>query len=85
MVGVYNAVAPQPVRGAALLRLTAEKLRKRVLFFPVPAFALRLILGEMSAVVLNSNFVSADKVTATGFQFLYPELSVALGQIFEQK
>jgi hypothetical protein len=57
-------------------------MRRRAIFMPVPAFGLRLILGEMSAVVLNSNQVSAEKVLAAGFEFQFPQLDAALKEIF---
>jgi hypothetical protein len=80
--GVFNAVAPQPARNRDLVRATARAMRQPVLMLPAPAFALRLMLGEMSAVVLNSNRVSAEKIERAGFQFEFPALESALGEIF---
>ncbi|MFN4080954.1 MAG: DUF1731 domain-containing protein, partial [Saprospiraceae bacterium] len=51
---------------------------------PAPSFALRILLGEMSAVVLNSNRVSAQKVTDAGFEFEYPELEGALRALLQR-
>ena len=79
--GVYNAVAPQPERIKPLVQSAARALGKTALIVAVPAFALRLALGEMSAVVLNSNLVSDDKIRSAGFVFEYPELSGALQHI----
>ncbi|HLP94512.1 MAG TPA: TIGR01777 family oxidoreductase [Saprospiraceae bacterium] len=83
--GVYNLVAPNPVRGKALVVSTAWAMRKKVLLAPAPSFVLRLMLGEMSAVILNSNRVSADKLLKSGFAFQYPELEPALRHIFATK
>ncbi len=82
VAGVFNAVAPLPERLKALVQATADAMHKNALLMPVPAFALRLALGEMSAVVLNSNLVVADKIQAAGFVFEYPKLPAALQQIF---
>ena len=79
--GVYNAVAPQPERIKPLVAAAAQAMGKKALLVPVPAFALRLALGEMSAVVLNSNLISDDKIRAAGFVFEYPELLGALQHI----
>lgn len=79
--GVYNVVAPQPVRNEALVRLTAKAMRQPALFLPAPGFMLQLILGEMSSVVLNSNRVSAEKIQQEGFVFQYPELEGALNNL----
>lgn len=82
--GVFNAVSPHPSRNIDFITATAKAMRQPVLFVPVPAFGLRLILGEMADTVLFSNLVSADKVIQAGFHFQYPELSGALEQIYRK-
>lgn len=82
VAGVFNAVAPQPERLKPLVQATAQAMGKNALIVPVPAFALRLALGEMSVVVLNSNLVAGDKLREAGFSFQYPKLEAALGEIF---
>ena len=81
-VEVYNAVAPHPARNLDLVRATAKAMRQWAVFAPAPAFVMRLVLGEMSAVILNSNLVSADKLLAAGFEFRHPELEGALADVF---
>jgi len=83
--GVFNAVAPESVRNKQLVRSTARAMHQRAVFVPVPAFALRLVLGEMSAVVLNSNHVSAGKTLTAGFEFQFPKLDAALEEIFSTR
>lgn len=82
MSGVYNLVAPHPVRGKALVQSTARAMRRPAVFLPAPAFVLRLLLGEMYAAVLNSNRVSAQKLLDTDFVFRFPQLDPALHAIF---
>lgn len=79
--GVFNAVAPRPERNIELLKKTAKAWGKPALFLSIPAFALRLVLGEMSAVVLNSNRVSAQRLLEAGFDFSYPHAAGALKQV----
>ncbi len=81
--GIYNAVAPYPVRNRELVQATARAMGRSALFVPVPAFALRLMLGEMADVVLNSTRISADKILNAGFSFRYPTVEEALQHIFE--
>jgi len=81
--GVYNAVAPEPARNKDLVKATAKAMRQPALIVPAPSFALRLALGEMSAVVLNSNLISDEKIRATGFVFHFPDLQSALQDIFK--
>lgn len=80
--GVYNAVAPYPVRNKELVQGIAKAMKHHALILPAPALAMRLVLGEMSAVILNSNRISAEKALLAGFEFQYPELEKALEAIF---
>ena len=76
--GVYNAVAPNPVQQAELTKSIAQVLKRPVFLPKVPEFALKLLLGEMSAIVLESQRVCSKKIQNTGFKFNYYELSAAL-------
>ncbi|MBC9930833.1 TIGR01777 family oxidoreductase [Chitinophaga qingshengii] len=82
--GIYNAVAPQPVRHKELM-LTMARAAKGNSFITsyVPAFALKLALGEMSVEILKSVNVSSRKIQDTGFQFSYPTIGEAMEQLFK--
>lgn len=80
--GIFNAVAPHPARNVDFIKAVAKAMHKPALFIPAPAFALRLVFGEMADTILFSNRVSAEKVIAAGFHFQYPELGGALEQIY---
>ncbi len=82
--GVYNAVAPTPVRGKAMVHAIAKAMKQPAVFLPAPSFALRVVLGKMSAVILNSNRISAQKIEQAGFQFQYLQLEQALAAIFDK-
>ena len=85
MVGAYNAVAPDPVDNAAFTRLLARKLQ-RPLFLPnIPEFMMRLMLGEMSDLVLGGKAVSASKLIDSGSIFLYPQLDMALDELYNHR
>lgn len=77
--GPYNAVAPHPASNKALTIQLANALKGKF-YIPihVPAFLLKLILGEMSVEVLKSTTVSSQKIEQAGFVFQYPDLSTAL-------
>lgn len=75
--GEYNLTAPHPVQNRDFMRTLAKVLR-RPYWFPVPAFALRLLLGEMSTLVLDGQRVVPARLLAEGFNFVYAELEGAL-------
>jgi hypothetical protein len=82
MNGVYNAVAPHPVSNQTLTIELAKKICGSFYIpFYVPAFVLKIALGEMSIEVLKSATVSSHKIEAAGFQFQYPSIHDALNQL----
>lgn len=83
--GVFNAVAPHPVSNKELMLDLAQQLRgKAYIPVPVPAFALRLLMGEMSVELLKSCTVSSQKISAAGFQFVYPTLHAAVHELITE-
>lgn len=78
MEGSYNAVAPNPVSNKELTLTLARGRKKFFIPVHVPAFLLRLVLGQMSIEVLKSATVSADKILKTGFHFKFPFIKSAL-------
>ncbi len=80
MQGAYNATAPNPVTNSEFTRMLAQCL-KRPALFPVPAWLLKILLGEMSGLVLGSQRVIPERLLVQGFKFQYPDLSSALSQV----
>lgn len=80
--GSYNAVAPNPVNNKQLTLTIAKKLRGKF-FIPVhvPAFVLKIILGEMSIEVLKSTTVNAKKIMDSGFQFTHTTIEQAIDDL----
>ncbi len=78
LAGPVNAVAPTPVTNAEFTRVLARVLRRPAIV-PLPAFAARLMLGEMAdALLLASARVVPKRLQETGYAFRYPELEGAL-------
>jgi uncharacterized protein (TIGR01777 family) len=75
--GAVNATAPHPVTNDEFTRRLAAVLHRPAMF-PVPAFALKLLFGEMSEVLLDSQRVLPAAAQTAGFHFQYPQLSAAL-------
>lgn len=80
--GVYNMVAPNPVTNEQLTKAVAKQLHKPLWAPNVPAFALKLILGEMASIVLGSTRVSAQKILDADFNFKYTDIADALKEIY---
>lgn len=78
--GPFNIAAPDPVRMSEFCRELGRTLR-RPSWIPVPAFALRLLLGEMSAVVLAGQRVIPARLLESGYHFAHPTLPGALADI----
>jgi uncharacterized protein len=81
--GAYNMVAPNPVTNAQLTKAVAKQLNRPIWLPNVPAFALKLLFGEMSIVVLGSTKVSSKKIEDAGFKFKYPDVTAALKEIYQ--
>ncbi|MGH9832949.1 MAG: TIGR01777 family oxidoreductase, partial [Blastocatellia bacterium] len=75
--GAINGVAPGIVTNEEFTRELAGALNRPV-FFPVPEFALRILMGEMAEVALASQRVVPQVALDTGYQFRYPNLRPAL-------
>jgi uncharacterized protein (TIGR01777 family) len=75
--GTFNATAPHPVRMAELARALGAVLRRPAVL-PVPAIALKLMLGEAATVLLSGQHVLPRRALAAGFEFRFPHVSAAL-------
>jgi hypothetical protein len=75
--GPVNAVAPNPVTNAVFTHELAATLHRPAIL-PVPAFALKILFGEMSQVLLGGQRVIPQAALRAGFPFRFPDLSEAL-------
>jgi uncharacterized protein (TIGR01777 family) len=78
--GPLNGVAPEPVRNSAFTRSLARAVHRPALF-PVPAFVLKLLFGEMADIMIASQRVVPEAVKRTGFRYQHPDLNEALAGI----
>jgi uncharacterized protein len=78
--GPVNSVAPNPVTNAVFTRELAAALHRPAIF-PVPAFALKILFGEMSQILLGGQRVIPQAALRAGFQFRFPELGDALRHV----
>ncbi|MFB3122405.1 MAG: TIGR01777 family oxidoreductase [Candidatus Binatia bacterium] len=77
VMGAINATAPGSVTMKEFCQ-TLGKVLRRPSWAPVPAFVLRVLMGEMSDMVLTGQRVLPVKAQESGYVFKYPNLSEAL-------
>jgi uncharacterized protein len=75
--GVYNLSAPGPVSNAEFGRALSRVIR-RPNWLPVPSFAMKLLLGEMSALVLEGQFMLPKRLLELGYGFRFEKVEPAL-------
>jgi uncharacterized protein (TIGR01777 family) len=75
--GAVNVTAPEPVTNRELSR-TLGRVLVRPTVTPVPAFALRLLYGEMGSIVTAGQRAVPAKLLEAGYEFRQPELEAAL-------
>ncbi len=75
--GTYNLTTPQPVQNATFGK-TLARILKRPYWLPVPAFALKLVLGEMSKLVLEGQRAVPKRLLEAGYRFRFSEHEAAL-------
>ena len=75
--GVYNLTSPYPVKNADFERAIGRAMRRPALI-PTPAFAIRLLFGEMAVTVLEGQRAVPERLEKAGFVFKYPRIKEAL-------
>jgi uncharacterized protein len=82
LTGAYNAVAPNPVTNHDLTKISAQVLKRPFWMPNVPAFALKLVFGEMANVVLGGNYVLNQRIKQeTDFDYKFVEVRKALADL----
>ncbi|PFP23555.1 TIGR01777 family protein [Bacillus sp. AFS073361] len=81
MAGPINFTAPHPVTMSEFGKSLSSVLH-RPYWLPVPSVALRLLLGEMSTLVVDGQKVLPEMLLDNGYPFKYSNLNLALKNIF---
>ena len=82
--GAFNMVAPYPVHNDKFAATLAEVLH-RPAFVRVPAFAVRLLMGEASVLVLTGQRAIPKRLEAAGFHFRFADLEEALRNVLARR
>lgn len=81
--GIYNAVADDIRTNREFMRVLAKANNKFFIPLNVPTFLMKLVLGEMSEMILEGTRVSNKKIKSQGFDFKYSDLDVTLKQLLK--
>jgi uncharacterized protein len=79
---VYN-ISARPLTNRQFAQAIGKVMR-RPAFFPVPAFLIRLLFGEMSTVVLDGQHVSSRRLEKAGFEYHFPQAEAALRDLLKR-
>ena len=81
MRGAYNGTALEAVTNRQLTKAIAKTLKKPLWLPHVPAFVLKVMLGEMADMVVQGSVVSSEKIRNAGFRLQFPDLDLALSDL----
>lgn len=81
--GPFNLIAPTPTSNADFMRTIAKEL-KRPYWFHLPAFLLRIPLGEMSVLLTEGSYSQPKRLLELGYKFRFPTLEDAVRDIFKK-
>ena len=73
LAGAFN-ICGETVTNREFSKILAKSVNRWMIPIPVPAFVLRLMLGQMSEMLLNGVNTDSEKLVATGFKYRYPRL-----------
>jgi len=81
--GVYNLTSPYPLKNVDFERAVGRVMRRPAII-PTPAFAIRLLFGEMAITVLEGQRVAPERLEKEGFVFNYPRIEEALRDLLSK-
>ncbi len=85
ITGPYNVAAPEFKTNKEFTEALARELGKPLFLPKVPGFIFKLILGEMSQIVLEGSRISSEKIINSGYTFNYPTLDMALSNLLSSQ
>ncbi|MDD4777900.1 MAG: TIGR01777 family oxidoreductase [Fermentimonas sp.] len=77
MEGVYNAVSPDQTTNTEFMRYLAKEMNRPFFLPNIPAFMLKLVMGEASGMVLEGSRISSQKVIDKGYRFKFDSVKEA--------
>jgi len=82
--GIYNLTSPYPLKNVDFERAIGAVMHRPAII-PTPAFAIRLLFGEMAITVLEGQRVVPERLEKEGFVFNFPRIEEALRDLLERE
>ncbi|MCE9529377.1 MAG: TIGR01777 family oxidoreductase [Planctomycetales bacterium] len=82
--GALNGTAPSPVTNREFTKTLGRAIHRPTFMPPVPGFMLNIMFGEFGSILLHSQRAIPKAVEQAGFKFEYPQLELALQNIFQR-
>lgn len=76
--GAFNFTGPTPVLQKEIITTAVETFHSKAIVAPIPPFILKLALGEMAEMVLNSQRCTPEKLSNQGFRFQFSTIQEAM-------
>jgi NAD dependent epimerase/dehydratase family enzyme len=76
--GAFNFTGPAPVLQKEIITTAVETFHSKAIVAPIPPFVLKLVLGEMAEMVLNSQRCMPEKLSNQGFRFQFSTIQEAM-------
>ncbi len=83
--GVYNGVSPNPIRLKEMATEIKNMYLPISLAAPVPAFMLKLAMGEMTKMLTNSSKIIPERAIDAGFKFRFEDVKTAVKDLKDRK
>lgn len=83
--GIINGVSPNALTNKDFIIACKKAIARYALVYPIPNFFMKLLMGEMSAVILNSNRVVPQFLENQKFAFAHPNLEAAVKDVLDKK
>lgn len=83
--GIYNAVGPNPVTNAKMVKEIAKVVDKPLILPNIPQSVMKMVLGQMSYLLFASQRVSSKKIEEEGFVFTYQNICTALAALYREE
>lgn len=85
MTGVFNAVSGEHINMNEFAKALSKAMNKPILTPNAPAFAIKMLYGKMSIMLLNGSRVSHEKLKNEGFEFKYRDIQEVLNEVFKKQ